>query len=755
MPRNSGENSGENSFGNQESVTPRHSGEAQSNRGGQERGEMSQKREHWKTGETTYELFSDDRSYQTADTVNSRLFGNGKQGRRRTRSRREPDTVNSSFLGNGTQGSRRTRSRLEPWNGPLKTRRQFNETFSWNGNRARFWEYRQAIMGHLLQVGAGYLLDNDFLTEYEIHRASHQHMEYLTSEAFWSKHGVPFAQAQYDRQYLYGILLSLTRKIDNKVILANEKDLDGILAWIQMRRNYDYGGSIQLRVEVIDVEVRKPYFNSPGGLSEHIERHQTLMAELNIIAPKEYTDNRKQQLLFANVRRAPGMTHLTDYCRVKNWSYDMSADFLLQKALVLEHDIATHAPEPVTIVTESVEEPSWLTTADVFDSDGNDNTNNGLLVRPMYAVDTSNGCVTELATDMEPDTSTDDDSHDSYCDDSCDGYSDEYCFYSISLRPGGNAVPRNSGRNSGENSFGKQESVTPRHSGEAQSNRGGQERGGMSQKREHWKTGETTYSHDSYCDDSHDGYSDDHCSYSDASDYYDGYSDDYCSYSDASEKISAICKNRVLQEIESCEAKAAQLEEMISATRKNRVLKEIEFCEAKVAQLEEIEFREAKAAHQLAEIEFRTRGEYEAKADKWADIEFRRMDTTMINGDEPEMSPATIHLADPSVLEDSGEEFDLADTEKTKFRRMHMCDIFDITRDTPLKPRKFPDDENHHTNANAIGTLPFVPEGPTVPDVFDPTLIRTSFDNLCKATYPLRTSFTSLSQQRQAARRKR
>ena len=109
MPRNSGENS----FGDQESVTSRHSGEAQSNRGGQERGEMSQKRDHWKTGETTDdELFSDDRSYQTADTVNSRLFGNGKQGRKHTRSRREPDTVNSSLLGTGTQGSRRTRSRL-------------------------------------------------------------------------------------------------------------------------------------------------------------------------------------------------------------------------------------------------------------------------------------------------------------------------------------------------------------------------------------------------------------------------------------------------------------------------------------------------------------------------------------------------------------------------------------------------------------------------------------------------------------------
>jgi hypothetical protein len=160
-------------------------------------------------------------------------------------------------------------------------------------------------------------------------------MEYLTSEAVWSKHGVPFAQAQYDRQYLYGILLSLTRKIDNKVILTNRKDLDGILAWIQMRRYYDYGGSIKLRVKDIDVEVRKPYFNSPGGLSAYIERHETLMAELNIIAPSQYTDDRKQQLLLENVRRAPGMAHLTDHCEDEHLSYDMSAEYLFQKALIL------------------------------------------------------------------------------------------------------------------------------------------------------------------------------------------------------------------------------------------------------------------------------------------------------------------------------------------------------------------------------------------------------------------------------------
>ena len=213
MPRNSGENI------ERERVTYRHSGETQSTRGErsseqqrseylQERGGMSQKRDHSQTGEEADELFNDNRSYQTADTVNSRLFRNGSQG----------------------SNSRRTRSRLEPWNKPQKTRSKFSEKISWNGRRDTFREYRKTIEGHLLQVDAGYLTDTDFLTEYEIHRADNQHMEYLTSETFWSKHGVSFLQAKSDKQYLYGILVSTTTKIDNKIILKNKKDQDGILA---------------------------------------------------------------------------------------------------------------------------------------------------------------------------------------------------------------------------------------------------------------------------------------------------------------------------------------------------------------------------------------------------------------------------------------------------------------------------------------------------------------------------------------------
>ena len=45
-----------------------------------------------------------------------------------------------------------------------------------------------------------------------------------------------------------GILVSTSRETDNKVILENKLELDGIHAWVQMLTDYDNNGSTELRV---------------------------------------------------------------------------------------------------------------------------------------------------------------------------------------------------------------------------------------------------------------------------------------------------------------------------------------------------------------------------------------------------------------------------------------------------------------------------------------------------------------------------
>ena len=50
---------------------------------------------------------------------------------------------------------------------PNKPRAKLNEKVYWDGCGESFLSFRQALKGHFLQVGAGYLLDNHFLYHYK------------------------------------------------------------------------------------------------------------------------------------------------------------------------------------------------------------------------------------------------------------------------------------------------------------------------------------------------------------------------------------------------------------------------------------------------------------------------------------------------------------------------------------------------------------------------------------------------------------
>ena len=68
-----------------------------------------------------------------------------------------------------------------------------------------FRPFRRELEGHLLQVGAGYLINSAFLDMYK-----ELGTEVFKSDDFWKMFRIPLAQAIYDRQYLFGILLSAT-----------------------------------------------------------------------------------------------------------------------------------------------------------------------------------------------------------------------------------------------------------------------------------------------------------------------------------------------------------------------------------------------------------------------------------------------------------------------------------------------------------------------------------------------------------------
>ena len=52
-------------------------------------------------------------------------------------------------------------------NKPSKTQTLLPAKIKWDGNPKTFMRYRNAILGHLIQLGMAYLLRQDFLKEYK------------------------------------------------------------------------------------------------------------------------------------------------------------------------------------------------------------------------------------------------------------------------------------------------------------------------------------------------------------------------------------------------------------------------------------------------------------------------------------------------------------------------------------------------------------------------------------------------------------
>ena len=215
------------------------------------------------------------------------------------------------------------------------------DSAKWDGMSTTFKSFQRAIEGHLLQVGAGYLTQPAFIEEYEENGT-----EYLGSSKFWNTYRISYSQATYDRQYLFGILITATRQLQHKTIIKYESSYDGILAWDELKTESKYDGSKQLKLEQLEAMSQVSYSSSgTGGMATYIDKFQAIIAELEVLAPDEYSDDRKKRLLLANVQQASGVAHLIQTCRDSTFkTFEMSAAYLRQNSILIDHANAVKPP---------------------------------------------------------------------------------------------------------------------------------------------------------------------------------------------------------------------------------------------------------------------------------------------------------------------------------------------------------------------------------------------------------------------------
>lgn len=193
---------------------------------------------------------------------------------------------------------------------------------TWNGKNSGFTSFKANVEGCLRQVGAGYLTEASFLSYYK-HCMDKD--DYLSSYAFFEFHETSSPQAKYDRTYLYGILVTATATASHRIVNKHERSGDGILAWHEIKKEYAYDGSSELKLEQLEASLATPYNNHDlGDIVDNLDNFQANMAQVDTLAPEDCTDRKKKRILLQNIRSAHEIFHLLTICRDnKAWTLKM------------------------------------------------------------------------------------------------------------------------------------------------------------------------------------------------------------------------------------------------------------------------------------------------------------------------------------------------------------------------------------------------------------------------------------------------
>ena len=221
------------------------------------------------------------------------------------------------------------------------------------------------------------MINNSFLKAYE-----ETGTEYLFSEEFWSKYNIPVKQAQFDKKYLYGILVASNRSRDNQAIIRNQKAQDGIATWIAFKKSYAHDGSIELKLERLEESVSKPFSsNDPGGMVKYIDSFQANMENIDALDENAFNDKRKKRLLLMNVRHVSNIAHLVQKCRDDpSMTFEEAAAYLRSNAILIDHLAKSKLQQP---------KPSSMLKVETSDEDNGLNLKEAVALVKQMAAETS------------------------------------------------------------------------------------------------------------------------------------------------------------------------------------------------------------------------------------------------------------------------------------------------------------------------------------------------------------------------------
>ena len=130
--------------------------------------------------------------------------------------------------------------------------------------------------------------------------------------------------------------------MQHKTIIKYQQSSDGILAQFEFKNEFEYDGSKELRLEHLESLAHTLFISSDtGGMASYIDKFQAYVAELETIAPNDYSDIKLKRMLLSHIKTASGIKHLIQKCRDdEDMTYAQTAAFLRKNVILIDHSNA-------------------------------------------------------------------------------------------------------------------------------------------------------------------------------------------------------------------------------------------------------------------------------------------------------------------------------------------------------------------------------------------------------------------------------
>ena len=207
----------------------------------------------------------------------------------------------------------------------LTQRAKLSDKTTWNGQLGTFDDFKSIFHGHMIQVGAGYCVQKDFLTSY-VKLGRHCMDDFPALD-------ITQTQLNHDCAMIYGALLTACRNgVGMKTLTKYCNTQDGLAAWNEFLTLYNNEGSKKLKrvkyEEMIQVRYTHWY---PGGQSQFVEDYENAFLQLEQLGCA-FTDEIKMTRMLHNMGTIDNQW-MINHCETQCKSYEECCQFLREKSI--------------------------------------------------------------------------------------------------------------------------------------------------------------------------------------------------------------------------------------------------------------------------------------------------------------------------------------------------------------------------------------------------------------------------------------